>query len=77
MKKCTWKKIEDFQSYAEFDQFVEWMNDQIASGHAQELPIEKPYRGTPLFEEKWFLHIDSGQIWRLVWPDAPFTVIFE
>jgi hypothetical protein len=77
MKKCPWEKIDDFQSYSEFDGLVEWINNQVISGLAEEFFVEKPYSGSVLFEEKWFRHISSNEIWRLVWPDAPFTGIFE
>ncbi len=77
MKECPWEKIDDFQSYTEFDEFVKWMNDQIISGLAEEVPVKNPYSGSSLFQEKWFRHLNSNQIWRLVWPDAPFTGIFE
>jgi hypothetical protein len=77
MKTCPWKKIADFQSLSEFDRFVDWITAQVNSGQAEELPIGKPYIGATTFREKWFHHTASGQTWRLVWPDAPFTGVFE
>jgi hypothetical protein len=77
MKACPWEKISDFQSYSEFERFVAWMDDQVKSGTAEELPVRKSYIGATTLREKWYRHIASGKIWRLVWPDAPFTGIFE
>ena len=77
MKTCPWKNISDFQSLSEFNRFVEWMADQTGSGTAEEVPVEKTYLGGNTFREKWFRHIGSGQIWRVVWPDAPFKGVFE
>ena len=77
MKTCPWEKIADFQSLSEFNRFVDWMIEQVKSGHAEELPVRKHYIGATTFREKWYRHIASGKTWRLVWPDAPFTGIFE
>ena len=77
MRKCDWEKINDFTSYFEFDRFVCWMNLQIEDGLAKEIAVKEFYNNTPLFQEKWYLHVQTGQIWRLVWPDSPFTGIFE
>jgi hypothetical protein len=77
MNACPWEKISDFQSYSEFERFVAWMHNQVESGTVEELPVRKPYIGATTFREKWYRHIASGKTWRLVWPDAPFTGIFE
>jgi hypothetical protein len=53
------------------------MNEQIVSGEAVEIQVTKPYLDAPAFQEKWYRHIGSGQIWRLVWPDGPFKGVFE
>jgi len=77
MKACPWEKISDFQSMSEFNRFVDWMNEQVRAGHAEEVPVRMPYIGATAFREKWVRHIESGEIWRLVWPDAPFAGVFE
>lgn len=74
---CPWDPIHDFRSYAEFDRFVEWMNTQIASGIAEEISVSSHYIGSTSLSEKWFKHVGSGIVWRLVWPDPPFTGVFE
>jgi hypothetical protein len=77
MTVCSWDDIDNFQSRAEFDRFVAWMNGQVASGEAIEIDVAAPYLGATTFTEKWFQHIGSGEVWRLVWPDSPFTGLFE
>ena len=77
MNACPWEKISDFRSYSEFERFVEWMDEQVRSAVAVEVPVERPYIGATTFREKWFRHIATGSTWRLVWPDAPFTGVFE
>jgi hypothetical protein len=77
VKQCLWESIDDFASLGEFNRFVAWMNDQIKKGLAEEHSVISPYMGATTFEEKWFKHIETGQIWRLVWPDGPFHGVFE
>jgi hypothetical protein len=77
MKTCPWEKINEFQSYSEFERFVSWIDEQVKSGVAEELLVRKPYIGATTFREKWYRHVASGKTWRLVWPDGPFTGIFE
>ena len=77
MKKCLWEEIDGFQSLGEFNGFVAWINEQVATGKAKELLVKSPYMDATTFEEKWFAHLESGQVWRLVWPDGPFTGLFE
>jgi hypothetical protein len=65
-----WEKIGSFGSLRERDCFVAWMQDQIASGVAEvvEAPAEKAvYEG-----ERWFRHIPTGSLWRLVSDGNPF-----
>jgi hypothetical protein len=54
------------------------MCEQIAANEAIELPVINPYLGQyGGFDEKQFRHVASGKLWRLAWPDSPFTGIFE
>ena len=73
----SWEKIDDFQSLGECDRFVAWMQRQVETGVAEEVAVASPYLGATTFTEEWFRHLSSGEVWRLVWPDAPFTGIFE
>ena len=76
--KCPWEQINDFRSLSEFKQFEKWMNEQIAADEAIEVPVINPYLGHYAgFDEKQYRHVASGKLWRLVWPESPFTGIFE
>ena len=77
MTACPWETIDSFDSFSEFERFVEWMGEQVISGAAKEVVVREPYIGATTFREKWFEHSPSGETWRLVWPDAPFAGIFE
>lgn len=76
MTACPWEKINDFQSYSEFERFVAWIEEQVSEAIADELPVRKPYIGATS-REKWYRHGASQMIWRLVWPDEPFKGVFE
>jgi len=77
MTQCEWEKIDNFRGIGEFNRFVVWINQQVQSGLAKEVPVKEPYVGASTLNEKWFVHTNSGQLWRLVWPDPPFVGLFE
>ena len=77
MDRCPWEEIHDFQSYSEFESFLNWMKGQQDANIAREVPVLEPYHGLRTLKEKWFRHLASGELWRLVWPDAPFHGVFE
>jgi hypothetical protein len=77
MNKCEWELIDDFRSLGEFRKFVSWMESQVASGVAKEVQVGSHYIDSPSLRERWFVHNESGSTWRIVWPDGPFTGIFE
>jgi len=58
-----WEWIGNFGSLRERDCFVAWMQEQIANGMAEE--IEAPA------DERWFRHIPTGSVWRLVSDENP------
>ncbi len=74
---CPWKAIQGFDNRAEFDRFLIWMAQQVNEGISEQMPVNSLYSNTALLEQKWFRHLATGMIWRLVWPDAPFTGVFE
>jgi hypothetical protein len=53
------------------------MQNQVAAGLAEEVEVEHPYINAPSLKEKWFMHVENSCIWRIVWPDGPFTGLFE
>lgn len=77
MKLCPWKQISDFDGWSEFERFEDWLNEQIAEGFAKETSVLKLYSEVSCLKEKWFIHIPSAQVWRLVWPEPPFAGVFE
>jgi hypothetical protein len=77
MKDCPWERINEFDSLGEFNGFVDWIAEQTKSAAAEEVPVVKPYLGGNTFREKWFRHVRSESVWRLVWPDGPFHGVFE
>jgi hypothetical protein len=77
MKNHQWELINDFRSLNEFEQLEKFIDVQIDIGDATEVAVEKPYLNASAFREKWYCHLASGEVWRLVWPDVPFTGLFE
>lgn len=69
--------IDDFQSLSEFNHFVAWIHEQVRLGNVDKIPVLQPYLNASTFEEQWFREKSSGDIWRLVWPDSPFTGLFD
>lgn len=72
--ECPWEEIRGFTSPSEYSRFRAWIEEQLTAGQAREEPIITPFGG--IIVERWFQHIESGQIWRLVAPDAPFYGVF-
>jgi hypothetical protein len=77
MNSSNWTKINDFKSLGEFNLFILWLNVQVDNGQAFEVPVQSPYIGNSTFTEKWFKELGSETVWRVVWPDFPFTGLFE
>jgi len=65
----SWEKINHFGSLGERDRFLTWMRGQIENGLAEEIqaPADEPFDA----DERWFRHIPSGTLWRLVPIDNP------
>ena len=64
-----WKKIPQFGSLRERDCFLSWMRGQIASGISEE--IEHPPDQPREPGDRWFRHIPSGSLWRVLPIDSP------
>lgn len=77
MNSCPWERIADFDGWSEFNRFNVWLHSQVAEGVAKETAILKPYSEAGGLTEKWFVHMPTNQVWRLVWPEPPFAGIFE
>src|SRR5215468_659803 len=59
-----WKKIGMFGSLRERDSFLSWMRGQIASGISEE--IEPPPDQPREPGDRWFRHIPTGSLWRVL-----------
>lgn len=77
MKDCEWDEIQGFTGWFEFEKFTAWMDEKVKSGVAVEVEVKNRYSGSFMRDEKWFRHVRSGQVWRLVWPDPPAAGVFE
>ncbi len=73
---CPWEPIHGFQSWSEYSRFRTWMDDQLKSELALETIVQSYYSGIHGVE-RWFGHVASREIWRLVQPAAPFKGVFE
>jgi hypothetical protein len=79
---CPWDEIDGFRSLAEFRSFERWLSGQVSGGLARQVPVGSPYRhadgdGGLILVEVWYIHLQSRQTWRLVWPEPPFDGIFK
>jgi len=77
MIPCPWESIDGFTSHAEFTRFCSWLNEHVAEKSAEKVPVLARYQNIQSFTEEWYWHIESETTWRLVWPDPPFTGLFE
>jgi hypothetical protein len=64
----SWETIGSFGSLREWDHFLGWMRGEVANAIAEE--IDPPADVDP--EERWFRHIPTGTLWRLVPVDNPY-----
>lgn len=72
-----WQQINGFVSPEEFDRFVEFISMLVASGQAEEVPADDSYGRGEIYGGKWYRRAGTGEIWRLVPPDAPFYGLWE
>jgi hypothetical protein len=77
---CPWEEVDGFTSLAEFRSFERWLLGQVSGGLARQVPVGSPYGHSDrdiILVEVWYLHLQSRQTWRLVWPEPPFDGIFK
>lgn len=73
----VWDEIRGFASPGEYRRFVCYLEDQIANGHARELPSDPDYVKGMISGGRWFEEAETGSVWRLVEPDFPFRGLWE
>ena len=71
------EEIHGFTSPAEYMRFVEYIEGQVVSGVAKELPVDPLYGKGMIYGGRWFQDVEIGAIWRLVAPDPPFRGLWE
>ena len=62
-----WERIGNFGSLCERDRFVAWMRKQIKDGLAEEIDSPAGFDAG----DRWFRHIPTGSLWRLVSDENP------
>ena len=62
-----WERIGNFGSLCERDRFVAWMRKQIKDGMAEEIDAPAGFDAG----DRWFRHIPTGSLWRLVSDENP------
>lgn len=72
-----WYEIHGFTSPGEFDRFVEYLRTQVRSGVAEVTDANPEYGRGEIFGGSWYRHVASGEVWRLVPPDPPFSGLWE
>ena len=65
------EEIDSFHSPGELARFEAWIEEELKSGYATEIPVLSHYSGV-IFRERWIKFYLNGETWRLVYPDGPF-----
>jgi len=73
----VWEEIHGFMSPGEYKRFVQYVEGQMVSGMARELPADPQYGKGMIYGGRWFQDVETGAIWRLVAPDPPFRGLWE
>jgi hypothetical protein len=65
-----WERIENFGSLREQESFCAWLQDEITKGISKEIdaPADQPHDPG----DRWFRHLPTGSLWRLVPLDNPY-----
>ena len=73
----VWEEIHGFASPGEYNRFVQYVEDQVRSGVAREIPADPLYGQGMIYGGRWFQDIETAAVWRLVAPDSPFRGLWE
>lgn len=71
------QEIRGFVSPGEFERFKRYLERQVAAGAALEVDCDPAYGHGEIYGGRWFRDLESGEVWRLVAPDPPFTGVWE
>jgi len=56
---------------------MRWIDQQVAAGAAERVPVTAPWMGANTHVEHWIRDRDAGTVWRIVEPDPPARGLFE
>jgi hypothetical protein len=73
----AWEPIEGFRSPGEFERFQRWIDERVAAGEAERVPVAAPWMGANTHVEHWIRDTEDGSVWRLIEPDPPARGLFE
>ena len=74
---CPWEQIRGFRSPGEFYRFLNWMDGQVRDGIAREVPVDRSIPEGQGANQKWFQHISSGEVWRIITPSYESRLPFD
>jgi hypothetical protein len=77
LKPGGWEEIHGFSSPGEYARFLNYIEQLLVRGEAEELGADPSYGKGLIFGGRWFKDVDFGQVWRLVPPDLPFMGLWE
>ena len=73
MNRCYWEVVHGFETLGEYRRFCAWLDSQVTSGIVERIPVGFSKKNVPFgIDEKWFRCKESGEVWHLLAPDAPF-----
>ena len=71
MARCSWEKIESFQSLGEYKRFVKWIEALAKNGECEEVSYTDVNQNDP-WSDRRFKCNESGEIWKLSCPDPGY-----
>ena len=78
MNACNWEAIHGFESLSEYNRFCLWLSAQVVEGLVEHIPVSKPSEDLIFgLDEMWYRCKVSGEVWRLVAPQAPFRGMWD
>jgi hypothetical protein len=63
-------------SFASLSEFLRF-RESLQQPEWQEVDVEERWTTVGGFVERWYRHVPTNSIWRLVEPDAPFEGLWE
>ncbi len=73
----VWEEIHGFTSPREYERFVEYIEKQVESGLVDEIEPNPEMRDGYPNNGRWFLDLETKEVWRLIEPDFPFKGTWE